>query len=71
MGQSSPEIQADLKNNNIYFVGGGPAIHAFPQKIEEVLNLHIVIPENATGLVARGTALIAQKPDMYEKYFLT
>ena len=71
VGQSSPEIQADLKNNNIYFVGGGPAIHAFPQKIEEVLNLRIVIPENATGLVARGTALIAQKPDIYEKYFLT
>ena len=70
VGQSSPEVQADLKNNNIYFVGGGPAIHAFPKKIEETLNLHIVVPENTTGLVARGTALIAQNPDIYEKYFL-
>lgn len=70
VGQSSPEVQADLKNNNIYFVGGGPAIHAFPKKIEEALNLRIVVPENTTGLVARGTALIAQDPDVYEKYFL-
>ena len=71
VGQSSPEVQADLKNNNIYFVGGGPAIHSFPKKIEEILNLRIVVPENTTGLVARGTALIAQSPEMYEKYFLT
>ncbi|MCY4576862.1 MAG: rod shape-determining protein [Candidatus Kaiserbacteria bacterium] len=71
VGRSSPEVQADLKNNNIYFVGGGPAIHAFPRKIEEALNLRIVVPENATGLVARGTALIAQSPEQYEKYFLS
>ena len=71
VGQSSPEVQADLKNNNIYFVGGGPAIHAFPSKIEEALNLRITVPENPTGLVARGTAIIAQNPDAYEKYFLT
>lgn len=70
VGQSSPEVQADLKNNNIYFVGGGHAIHSFPKKIEEVLNLRIVVPENTTGLVARGTALIARHPEMYEKYFL-
>ena len=70
VGQSSPEVQADLKNNNIYFVGGGPAVHAFPKKIEDMLNLRVVVPENATGLVARGTAVIAQNPDRYEKYFL-
>ena len=71
VGQSSPEVQADLKNNNIYFVGGGPAIHAFPKKIEEVLNLHITVPENPTSLVARGTAIIARTPEKYEKYFLS
>ncbi len=70
VGQSSPEVQADLKNNNIYFVGGGPAVHAFPKKIEDMLNLRVIVPENATGLVARGTAVIAQNPDRYEKYFL-
>ena len=70
VGQSSPEVQADLKNNNIYFVGGGPAIYAFPKKIEDMLNLRVIVPENATGLVARGTAIIAQSPEKYEKYFL-
>ena len=70
VGRSSPEVQADLKNNNIYFVGGGPAVHTFPEKIENTLNLGIVVPENPTSVVARGTALIAQHPERYEKYFL-
>ena len=71
VGQSSPEVQADLKNNNIYFVGGGPAVHAFPDRIEHMLNLRIVVPEGPTSVVARGTALIAEDPDQYEKYFLS
>ena len=71
VGQSSPEVQADLKNNNIYFVGGGPAVFAFPEKIEGILNLGIVIPESPTSVVARGTALIAENPGRYEKYFLS
>ena len=71
VGQSSPEVQADLKNNNTYFVGGGPAIHVFPKKIENTLNLNIMVPENPTSMVARGTALIAQNPKPYEKYFLS
>ena len=70
VGQSSPEVQTDLKNNNIYFVGGGPAVHAFPRKIEEILNLQVTVPEDPTGLVARGTAMIAQNPEEYKKYFL-
>lgn len=70
VGQSSPEVQADLKNNNIYFVGGGPAIHAFPRKIEDILNLRVTVPKNPAGVVALGTALIAQNPKLYEKYFL-
>ena len=71
VGQSSPEVQADLKNNNTYFVGGGPAVHTFPKKIEDVLNLGVVVPENPTSVVARGTALIAQNSKQYKKYFLS
>ena len=71
VSRSSPEVQADLKSNNIYFVGGGPAIYTLPEKIEHSLNLGIVIPENPTSVVARGTALIAQNPGQYEKYLLS
>ena len=71
VGQSSPEVQADLKNNDIYFVGGGPAVYAFPEKIGDILNLNIVVPDSPTSVVARGTALIAERPDEYEQYFLS
>ena len=70
VSRSSPEVQADLKNNNIYFVGGGPAVHTFSKKMEDVLNLGIVIPESPTSVVARGTALIAKNPEQYRKYFI-
>ena len=70
MERVSPEILTDLKNDNIYFVGGGSAIYTFPKKIEESLNLNIVVPENAMTIVARGTAIIARNPNLYKKYFL-
>ncbi len=66
----SPEVLSDLQNNNIYFVGGGPSIHTFSEKIEAALNLKILVPNNPTTVVARGTALIAQHPEQYSKYFL-
>ena len=70
MEQASPEILTDLKNDNIYFVGGGSAIYTFPKKIEDRLNLRIVVPEGPMTVVARGTALIAKNPREFAKYFL-
>ena len=67
---TSPEVLADLKNDNIYFVGGGPAVHTFSKKIEQVLNLRIVVPDGPMTAVARGTAVIARNPDGYRKFFL-
>ena len=69
--KASPEILTDLKKNNIYFVGGGPSVHTFSKKIEEVLNLHITVPENPTAVVGTGTAIIARDPARYSKYFLS
>ena len=68
---TSPEILADLKNNNIYFVGGGPAVYTFSKKIERALNLSIIVPDGPMTAVARGTAIIARNPDHYKKYFLS
>ena len=66
----SPEILADLQNTRIYFVGGGPSIHTFSERIEKALNLKITIPNNPTTSVAAGTAIIAKDPERYDKYFL-
>ena len=68
--QVSPEVLADLQNNNIYFVGGGPSIHSFSEKLEEALNLKVTVPENPISIVAHGTSIIAQNPKRYTKYFL-
>ena len=66
----SPEVLADLQNNHIYFVGGGPAVRSFSEKMELSLNLKMVVPENPTTVVAAGTAIIARNPGRYTKYFL-
>ena len=70
MQNVSPEVLADLQNNAILFVGGGPLIHSFAQKMEASLNLTIIIPDNPTIAVARGTIAIARNPEQYEKYYL-
>ncbi|MDE0243349.1 MAG: rod shape-determining protein [Candidatus Kaiserbacteria bacterium] len=69
--RSSPEVLVDLKQNGIYFVGGGPAIYTFSKKIEEVINLKVTVPENPTVVVAKGTAMIAKHADRYQHYFLS
>ena len=66
----SPEVLADLQNNHIYFVGGGPAVRSFSERMEMALNLKMVVPENPTTVVAAGTAIIARNPGQYTKYFL-
>ena len=66
----SPEVLADLQKNPVYFVGGGPSIHTFAKRIEDAINLKVIIPERSTTVVARGTAIIANNPDRYTKYFL-
>ncbi len=67
---ASPEVLADLQNNGILFVGGGPLIHSFSDRIKDSLNLNIVIPDGPTTVVARGTVMIARHSSRYEKYFL-
>lgn len=68
--RSSPEVLADLKNNNIYFVGGGPAVRTFSRTIEDTLSLGVIVPDNPMTVVSRGTALISRNPGVYSKYFL-
>ena len=70
ISKASPEIQADLKDTSIFFVGGGPAIHTFSERIEASLGLRVTIPENPTSVVAKGAVLITQDFERYEEYFL-
>lgn len=68
--RSTSDIHADLKNSNIYFVGGGALVKTFAKKISNKLNLELMIPEDAILAVSKGTSIIANEPNKYKKYFL-
>ena len=66
----SPEVQADLKRDTVYFVGGGQMIYTFSGQIERGLNIKITVPKDPITSVARGALVIAKDPEKYSKYFL-
>lgn len=55
MDKTPPELLADVSQNGIYITGGGALLRGIKQRIENALNIKVVIPQKPTICVAKGT----------------
>lgn len=55
MDKTPPELLADISQNGIYITGGGALLRGIQKRIQNNLNVKVIIPEKPTICVAKGT----------------
>lgn len=65
-----PEVLSDIMQRGIYLSGGGALIPGFPELLEEVIRVPIIIVPDPLRAVIRGEGVILENLEEYEKLLI-
>lgn len=69
--KAPPEILADLLDRGVTLAGGGAQIHGLDKYLEERLNIPIIVAEDPSTCVVRGTEILLDEIDLLERIQVT
>jgi rod shape-determining protein MreB len=65
-----PEIVADLLETGICLAGGGSQVLGLAERLSDDLRLRVWIAEDPMTCVARGTGIVLENLDLYERFLV-
>ena len=65
------ELAEDVRQDGIYFAGGGAALAEFDKLIRAVLKIRPMIPENPAICVAKGLGTMIEDPNDYRRSIIS
>ena len=65
LGQTPPELSADIYNTGIYLTGGGSMLRGLDKRISQKTKLPVYVAEDPLRAVARGTGIFLKNTDNF------
>ena len=65
LGQTPPELSADIYNTGIYLTGGGSMLRGLDKRIAQKTKLPVYVAEDPLRAVARGTGIALKNTDNF------
>ena len=65
LGQTPPELSADIYNTGIYLTGGGSMLRGLDKRISQKTKLPVYVAEDPLRAVARGTGIALKNTDNF------
>ena len=65
LGQTPPELSADIYNTGIYLTGGGSMLRGLDKRISMKTKLPVYVAEDPLRAVARGTGIALKNTDNF------
>ena len=65
LGQTPPEISADIYNTGIYLTGGGSMLRGLDKRISQKTKLPVYVAEDPLRAVARGTGIALKNTENF------
>jgi rod shape-determining protein MreB len=65
LGQTPPELSADIYNTGIYLTGGGSMLRGLDKRISLKTKLPVYVAEDPLRAVARGTGIALKNTDNF------
>ena len=66
LGQTPPELSADIYNTGIYLTGGGSMLRGLDKRISLKTKLPVYVAEDPLRAVARGTGIALKNIDKFQ-----
>lgn len=57
LGQTPPELYADIVRNGIYLTGGGALLRGLAKRFSDKIGIRFIVPEDPLHAVAKGTGV--------------
>lgn len=65
LGQTPPELSADIYNTGIYLTGGGSMLRGLDKRISLKTKLPVYVAEDPLRAVARGTGIALKNTENF------
>ena len=65
LGQTPPELSADIDNTGIYLTGGGSMLRGLDKRISQKTKLPVYVAEDPLRAVARGTGIALKNTENF------
>ena len=70
LGQTPPELAADIYNTGIYLAGGGSMLRGLDKRLSQKTDLPVYIAEDPLRAVVRGTGITLKNLDKYKSVLI-